>query len=87
MTTSQRPERKPGDLVTCETVAAIVVHVRRLGPGSPPIRLSGHTSPRPFAMCGSPIDWDTQIPATEAHVSCRSCRKAIGWPEWLAGQP
>jgi hypothetical protein len=70
------------EMVTCETVAAIVVHVRRLGPGIPPIRLSGHST-RPFALCGSPIDWDTQIPATEPCVTCRSCRKVAGWPEFL----
>lgn len=70
-------------MVTCETVAAIVVHVRRLGPGIAPVRLSGHSSPRPFALCGSPVDWDTQNPVNDRTVTCRSCRKAAGFPEWI----
>jgi len=71
------------EFVTCETVNAIVVHVRRVSALTQPVRLSGHPSPSPFAMCGTPIAWDTQIPASEKCVTCRSCRKAMGWPEWM----
>lgn len=71
-------------LVTCETVAAIVLHVRRVT--DVPVRLGGHTAPRPLALCGSPVDWDTQIPvasvtapsdATRAVRPCRGCRTAL----------
>ena len=68
--------------IASETVAAIVLHVRRVGPDLPPIRLSGHST-KPFAMCGSPMDWDTVSPVSERTISCRSCRIAMGWPEWM----
>jgi hypothetical protein len=72
-----------GRLVTCETTAAIVHHVRRVGPGLPPIRLSGHAGPGPFALCGAAIAWDSEVPAVEWCVTCRSCRKVAGWPEFM----
>lgn len=62
-----------GELVTCETVAAIVVHARRIVESE--VRLSGHTAPRPLALCGSPVDWDTMIPV--AGTSCRWCKALL----------
>lgn len=62
-----------GELVTCETVAAIVLHVRRIADRG--VRLSGHVSPRPLALCGEPVYWDTQRPV--AAVSCRRCKAAL----------
>ncbi len=71
------------DLVSCETVAAIVLHARRIGPRLKGVAYGGHTDPRPLALCGAAIDWDTTRPATEACVTCRSCRIAAGWSEWM----
>lgn len=76
-----------GEVVTCESVAALVLHLRRLGPGIPPVRLSGHGGPGPFALCGSVIAWDTQRPATERCVTCRTCRLLAGWPEFMEPRP
>ncbi len=61
------------DYVTCETVAAIVVHIRRASDA--PVRLNGHTSPRPTSLCGMEVAWDTQIPVSSA--TCRKCIAAI----------
>jgi hypothetical protein len=66
-------EPKVGDLVTCETVAAIVLHVRRVVDRG--FRPSGHVTPRPLALCGSPVDWDTKQPVES--TSCHSCRLAL----------
>lgn len=62
-------------LVTCETVAAIVLHVRRVT--DTPVRLSGHSGMRPLALCGSAIDWDTEIPVSAENATCRGCRTAL----------
>jgi hypothetical protein len=70
-------------LVTCETIAAIVIHVRRIG--DRPIRLSGH-SDKPTTLCGRLADWDTLIPVSPAAVSCRRCRVVLGWPERIVEQ-
>jgi len=70
---SEWKEPKYGGLVTCETVAAIVLHARRITNRG--VRLSGHVEPRPLALCGSPVDWDTQRPVSAVH--CRSCLAAL----------
>lgn len=57
------------DLVTCETVAALVLHARRIANHS--VQLGGHDTPRPLALCGAPIYWDTQRPVSDVH--CRLC--------------
>lgn len=62
-------------LVICETVAAIVLHVRRVTPTSP-IRLGGHST-KPLALCGSRVDWDTECPVSLINVTCRDCRAAL----------
>jgi hypothetical protein len=61
--------------VTCETVAAIVLHVRRVT--DIPVRLTGHSTPRPRALCGRPVDWDTQRPVAIGHITCRDCKAAL----------
>jgi hypothetical protein len=63
----KEPQR--GELITCETVAAIVLHARHIVDRD--VRLNGHRSPKPLALCGSPVDWDTQRPVSAVH--CRSC--------------
>jgi hypothetical protein len=57
------------ELVVCESTAAIVPHLRIVTLEAP-ICLNGH-SPRPSALCGSEIAWDTQLPLNAAR--CRSC--------------
>lgn len=69
------------EYVACETVAAIVHHVRRVD-AEHPVKRGGHW-PKPRAMCGREVDWDTQVPPTEKCISCRNCRKAMGWPEMM----
>jgi hypothetical protein len=65
-----------GGLVTCETVAAVVVHVRRIVDRE--VHLGGHIAPRPLALCGMPADWDTMLPVSAA--SCRRCRALLPAP-------
>jgi hypothetical protein len=58
------------ELVVCESTAAIVPHLR-IVTADMPIKLGGHPTPRPGALCGSEIAWDTQLPLNAAR--CRSC--------------
>jgi hypothetical protein len=83
--TSRAPGSAPAEFVTCETVAAIVLHVRRVTAAAP-IPLGGHTAPRPRALCGAPVDWDTQIPVASIAAEpddnravrpCRTCRAQL----------
>lgn len=60
-------------LVICETVAAITLHLREVTTDSP-IKLGGHW-PRPLALCGAEVSWDTQIPVSS--VRCRGCIKVM----------
>lgn len=62
-----------GQLVACETVAAVVLHVRRIVDRG--VRLSGHVAPRPLALCGTPIAWDTRLPVSA--VTCRRCEAVL----------
>lgn len=65
---STTPKPAAGQFVTCETMAANIVHIRRadrLGPN-----YHGH-SPRPTTLCNAPAAWDTRIPLTAA--TCRVC--------------
>ena len=57
------------NLVACESVAAIVVHLR--DDALAPVRLSGHPFPRPRALCDAEVAWDTQLPTNSA--TCRKC--------------
>jgi hypothetical protein len=61
------------ELVICETPPAIVPHLRVVTDEFP-IRLSGHPFPRPRALCGAEVAWDTRIPVTSSR--CRDCRTA-----------
>lgn len=54
---------------TCETIAAVVLHIRRVG--DRPVHLGGHVTPKPFALCGSPVGWDCQSPISAA--TCVRC--------------
>lgn len=65
---------KPVEYVTCETSAAIVVHIREIG--ETPIKLGGHW-PKPKALCDAEISWDMQTVATKflmANATCSICR-------------
>lgn len=61
------------EFVTCESVASIVLHVRRIG--DRPVHLGGHVSPRPLALCQSMVAWDTKRPVST--VGCRDCRDEL----------
>lgn len=73
MTAWKPPAR--GEIVTCETIAAIAVHASRIVDRD--VHLAGHRTPRPLALCGLPVDWDTMIPVTAACVSCRRCKALL----------
>lgn len=65
-------EPNPGDLITCETFAAIVVHIRRVGLSGP--HYGGGTAEHMGqTLCGVVPSWDTRIPVTAA--TCRGCRR------------
>lgn len=59
-------------LVVCETVAAITTHLREVTPETP-LNYGGH-HPRPKALCGAEIAWDTKLPLTDTR--CRGCIQA-----------
>jgi len=53
--------------ITCETTAAIVVHIREIAAGETP-RYSGHSDVIK-SLCGLRVSWDTQIP-----IRCATCK-------------
>lgn len=57
------------NVIVCETTAAIVPHLRLVG--SVPKKLGGHYEPKPVALCGVTIAWDTNLPLAAAR--CRAC--------------
>jgi hypothetical protein len=59
-------------LVTCETSAAIALHLRDADGW--PVNLEGHRHPRPSALCGVAISWDTRSPIMTA--TCNACIQA-----------
>jgi hypothetical protein len=64
-------------LVVCESIAAITTHLRDAEVVEP--NYGGH-HPRPAALCGSAIAWDTKLPLGAAR--CRPCldaAKQLGW--------
>lgn len=63
-------------LVTCETTAGIVLHVRHVADDKP-VRLGGHPTPRPLALCNRAVDYDTQQPVAIEHVTCGGCKAAL----------
>jgi hypothetical protein len=65
----------PGELVTCETVAAVALHARRITDRD--VKLGGHAWPKPVALCGRVMDWDTMRPATALCVTCRTCKAIL----------
>ena len=64
------------ELITCESTAAISLHLRKISEAK--ISYSGH-SPRPKALCGREVAWDTRIVVTLA--SCTDCRQIAMLPE------
>lgn len=65
--------------VVCESVAAIVTHLREVTKEHP-ISLSGHSFPRPRSLCDREMAWDTRLPISSAR--CRDCREASGITDW-----
>lgn len=67
----------PGDLIICETVAAISTHYRVVT-AEHPFKPSGHASPRPKTFCEGDVAWDTQLPPRRFDgtltASCKTCR-------------
>ncbi len=63
------------ELVTCESLAAIVVHARKIG--IVPINLSGHKpTQQPKALCNVKVALDTRRPLTA--VTCATCISHMG---------
>lgn len=63
------------DLIVCESSAAITTHLRStilVGPN-----YNGH-HPRPSALCGAEIAWDTKLPIGAAR--CSACIRQKGKP-------
>lgn len=59
-----------GDYITCETVAAVVVHIRRVPESGP--NYNG-TTIEPLCQPGETYNgWDTQAPLETA--TCRTCK-------------
>lgn len=57
---------------TCETLAAIVIHIRAIS--TIPVSLFGYkvrSGARPKALCDARVAWDTQIPVASA--TCARC--------------
>ena len=59
--------------VTCETAAAISLHVREVS--DRPVNLTGHVTPRPRALCGAEVWWDRKL--GPEHATCRDCRRLV----------
>lgn len=69
------------DYVVSETYPGYCYHLRRVG--SRPVKYGGHTSPRPRALCGRDVAWDTRSPvkwfidgrANPHERRCDACRE------------
>lgn len=59
-------------LVVCETLAAIVLHLRLVGDGE--INYNGRDA-YAETLCGSDVGWDTKDDPTE--VTCRECQTIV----------
>ena len=62
------------EFVTCESVASIVIHVRKLTTDHPK-SLGGHAMPAPMSLCGMKMAWDCRS-KTEA-ATCRDCIREL----------
>lgn len=60
-------------LITCETIAAILVHVRRLGPSGPHYH-GGADTP---TLCGFAPAWDCKFVVIPENVTCRVCNEKM----------
>lgn len=65
------PNITPGSLITCETMAAIVVHIRNLTETGPHYGGGADT----HALCGAPVKWDMKIPVSAA--TCKGCLRIL----------
>ena len=68
----------PATLISCESVAAVVLHLRVLAEA--PVSYSGHPWNEVKALCTSVVAWDMKIPVS--YATCRVCRDAAGLPAW-----
>lgn len=59
-------------MTTCDSLAAIVVHARELGPKGH--CYSGGADTR--ALCGADVSWDCQLPSLSC-VTCRTCKEKL----------
>lgn len=57
-------------LIVCETVAAITPHLRVVTVNHPE-NYHGHATPKPKALCGAFVAWDTKLTLEAAR--CASC--------------
>ncbi len=63
----------PSRIVVCETVAAIVLHLREVGEGK--VNYSGRDA-YALTLCCVPVGWDTKHEVSEA--TCRTCIACAG---------
>ena len=63
------------DFVVCESTAAVATHLREVTDLTP-IKLGGHSSPRPLTLCSTEAAWDTRSPISA--VRCPRCREKAG---------
>jgi hypothetical protein len=57
----------------CESVVAIVTHVRVLSEKG--LFLGGGADT--LSLCGKKVAWDTQIPVASSTVTCKICRALL----------
>jgi hypothetical protein len=64
------------NVIVCESTAAITLHLRAIdGPTDRLVNYGGHAQPRPKALCGVEVAWDTHLPKDAAR--CGPCRTAL----------
>ena len=76
MTLLSRQELKPlkrGDLIGCESTAAIVPHIREVTPEQP-ISYTGSDGTT-YTLCNMRVGWDIIIPLD--HARCKKCLAAM----------
>lgn len=75
-----QPHPTLGQIITCETTAAIIYH----------LRVVDYVNAPPFGnwrwgaiktLCGKDAAWDRSTPPTERCINCMPCRVAAGWRE------
>ena len=61
-------------LTTCESTAAILLHVRDVTDLTT-IRLGGHAHPRPLTLCGTEAAWDMR--SDLKWTTCKACLQEL----------